>query len=129
MKLTRPGASAVAVLDEAVRLNVDVRFRVKSNKIASRGGQLVSIITRRTSAGTQYQARLRFARDGSVRVSFIRLVGGRRTVIAAEVRISNLVRRADKFLNVRVRVRGTQPTRLAAKAWRHGAPEPTTWSH
>lgn len=120
------GTGRAARLSNVYVRDVNLVFRVKSNKAAS-GGQYVTAVLRRTSAGNEYRARLRFAPDGAVWGSFWRIAGRGPVAVGGETRIEGISHEPGVWLNVRAKADDKNPTALKLKAWRNGASEPASW--
>jgi parallel beta-helix repeat protein len=126
--LRKRGAKATAALRNVSLRDVDISFRVKTNKRATGKGQFVTVVARRVKAGSEYRVRVRFARDGSVWAKVIRRVNGVRRVVGSEVRLSGVVHKPTSYLRLRVQVVGTDPSQIAIKAWPAGQSQPSGWS-
>ena len=85
-------------------------------------------VARQVELDRDYRARVRVHGDGSVRLALARRGGTSvDTTLGAEVAVPGLVARAGQGLRVRVEAEGTSPTRLRARVWADGSPEPDAW--
>lgn len=107
--------------------DVDVKFRIKRNKIVDGGVHIGYFAVRRTSDGTNYLGRIRYAKDGTVRLIGIAEVGGAQTQLGGEVTVPNVTQAAESYIWVRGQVTGANPTTIRLKAWAAGQSEPANW--
>lgn len=123
-----PATGAGAVLRSAPADRVDARVSVATDEdAASADGQSVALIARGVTAGDEYRVRARVVPGGAVWLAVVKVVGRRETVLGDEVLVSGTTLEPDEWLTLRVRVVGTSPTTIDAKAWRVGRPEPGAW--
>jgi hypothetical protein len=122
------GANRAATLGVSAR-DVDVSFRVATNKTAAGGSQYVYGIARRISATTEYRAKLRFATNGQVFVQAGAVVNNAETAIGSEVLVPGVTHTANGFLWVRAQFVGASPTTIRIRVWADGASEPSTWTY
>jgi PKD repeat protein len=106
----------------------DVSFNVGADKVATGGGQYISLIGRRVAATTDYRAKVQLAANGTVSLWLARTVSGTETLIAGGGVVSGLtVASGDRF-EVRMQAVGSSPTTLRAKIWKSGTTEPAAWT-
>ncbi|WP_157677001.1 PKD domain-containing protein [Auraticoccus monumenti] len=115
-----------ATLTSAVAGDTDSRFTVGLDKVADGGGAHVNYHVRRGDDGG-YRFKLRYAANGNVNVGLARMVGSTETLVANRL-LSGYTQTAGAELQVRMEVltEGTS-TRLRAKVWPEGQPEPEAW--
>jgi len=115
--------SGVGVSVGSAKPKVDATVSVTTDKAAAgTGGQSVALIARQQAVGNDYRVRARFAPDGSVRLAIVKVLGRKETVLGTGV-----THTPGRWLTLRVRVAGTSPTTIDAKAWSVGTPEPAAW--
>ncbi|MET0736370.1 MAG: PKD domain-containing protein [Microbacterium sp.] len=95
---------------------VDVQV---SSDVAAAGGAVSATVVGRLVGSSSYSARVRFEAGGVLRLYLLR----NETLLGS----FNGTWTPGQPVNVRLSVRGTSPTALAAKMWTVGAPEPTSW--
>ncbi len=128
MAIAKPGGR-VSVGPTGVWLrDVDVTFRIKSDKAADVASQVAVVIARRVGVGNEYQARMRFGANGGVYLSAFRVVGGTRRPLGSEVQAKGLAHMPNAYLQTRVQVEGVHPTFIRIKVWRHVDREPSNWA-
>jgi len=119
-----------AWLPNVTAQDVDVTAAITAS-VASQGswGQTGAVVARRVATNTEYRARVRFASDGSIRLSIVVLNGSfTETQIGNEVKIAGLTWSPSLAVAVRLHVSGVSPTTLQARAWAAGSTEPSTWA-
>jgi hypothetical protein len=125
MTVPSAAASRSARLGVAAR-DVDVQVSVATDKAATGGGQMASVIGR--VVGTQeYRGRLRFAANGQVFVAASRLAGGVETVLT-EVVVPGAIHTPNVAFRLRLQATGASPTTIRVKAWPAASVEPPTWN-
>lgn len=107
--------------------DVDVRFRVASDKVAQGGQQFIYGLARRVSAGNEYSAKLRFANDGRAYVNVSRFIGGAETILGSAAQVPGISHAPGAAVWVRMEVTGADPTTIRVKAWADGTAEPSGW--
>ena len=127
--LTAAGANRSAVLAGVSALDVDLSFRVRTDKIAAGGAQFIYGLARRISSTTEYRAKLRLAPNGSVFIQASSVVGNTETPIGSEVQVAGLTHTAGNFIWVRAQFSGSSPTTIQMRAWADGSAEPGTWQY
>jgi hypothetical protein len=123
------GAMRSAYLTAPSARDVDITFRVATNKSSTGGGQISYVALRFVGNNTTYLARLRFTPTGSVGVQAISEVSGADTLLATEKIITGLTQAANSYIWVRAQVVGASPTTLRIKAWADGQSEPASWQY
>lgn len=127
--LTAAGANRSAVLAGVSALDVDLSFRVATDKSAAGGSQFVYGIVRRTTSTSGYRAKIRLAPDGAVFIQAGSVTDNKETSLGSEVRVSGLTHTPGAFIQLRVQATGSAPTTLRMRAWAGGSSEPTTWQY
>jgi len=127
--LPAPDATRSAYLPDVSALNVDIRFRVQTDKPAAGGGQLASFVARYIDNGSAYLGRLRLATDGSIRLQAVQEDSHTSRLLGAERAVPGLTNDANHAIWVRGQVVGVNPTTIRLKAWADGQLEPFTWAY
>ena len=70
---------------------------------------------------------MRFTSGGKVVLTVIRVSGGSRSIIGQSVTVPNLTHRPGSDVAFRVRIQGSNPTTIAAKAWAAAKSQPSAW--
>jgi hypothetical protein len=123
--LASPGRGASARLSDVSTANGDLVTALSVQEPLSGGGTYVSL-QGRVVGNSDYRATLRFRSDGKVALYLGRRVDGREHTISGTY-VPGLASRAGTSVNLRLSVTGTNPTRLAAKAWPTSGKEPSDW--
>ena len=76
------GNGYTASLNALSAASSDVSFNVGADKVATGGGQYISVIGRRVAATTDYRAKVQLAANGTVSLWLARTVSGTETLIA-----------------------------------------------
>ncbi|MFT3970694.1 MAG: PKD domain-containing protein [Micropruina sp.] len=105
----------------------DVSLSIGPDKVATGGGQYISVIGRRISTTADYRAKVQITSTGAVNLWLTRMSSGTETNLIGGV-VSGLTYSAGERLEVRLQVTGTSPTTLKAKVWKSGGTEPTAWT-
>ena len=124
--LSRAGQGPEATLPEVTSARTDVTYTVAVDKPATGGGLTVTTVARRVGTA-DYRAGVRLRADGTVTLGLTRSAGTTETTLAPFAVVPGLTVTPGERLGIRVRATGTSPTTLAARVWRLGTPEPTTW--
>ncbi|GER22675.1 hypothetical protein NCCP1664_11720 [Zafaria cholistanensis] len=119
------GQGRTSTLSGLSQANSDTTVTATLDKLPSAGAGYLYVTGRQVGAD-QYRAKVRIQADGSVRVEAARVVGGAEKAIASRT-IDGLKYSAGQKLNIRVKVTGSAPTTVSAKAWAAGASEPAAW--
>jgi hypothetical protein len=126
MRLTA-GANRAAALTPVLARDVDVSFRVATDKVAAGAPVYVYSAARRISASSAYWLKLTLGTDGSVWLHASRHVANTEQGIGSAVRVSGLTHKAGTFIRLRSQVTGASPTTIRLRAWADGEAEPTGW--
>jgi len=127
--LPAAGANRSAALAGVSAANVDLTFRVATNKLSTGGGQFIYGVVRRVSATAEYRAKLRIAADGSIFLQAGSVAGNTETPLGTEIRVPGLLVTAGAFIHLRVQVSGANPTTIRMRAWADGSAEPASWQY
>jgi CSLREA domain-containing protein len=120
------GLTRSALLNDLSQSNVDIRFRVALDKVATGGAYFVYAVARRNS-NNEYRPQLIFKTNGSVSVQASVLIGGSESSLGAAVVVPGVTQAAGAFIWVHAQVTGANPTTVRINAWADGQPEPTGW--
>jgi PKD repeat protein len=123
MQFASGGASRAALLNAVSQRDVDVSFRVSTDKVAAGGNYTVYAVTRRTGTN-EYRARIIFNANGTVSVNASVLDNGVESSLGAPVVVPGVVQGANSFIWFRAQVTGASPTTIRVKAWAEGQAEP-----
>lgn len=124
----RPGQTISADLTGVRSVDQQLGLEVSVPAVPTAGnGTFVSAQLRFQANGDGYRARLRFGRDGILRLSFSKVRGGRETVLGGEFAVPGRVK-AGQHVVLQGRVTGTSPAYLAARAWIAGQATPA-WQY
>ena len=88
--LREPDTGRSAELSAVKARNVEVKFRVRLDRMPGGAGVAVSALMRRDGANNEYRARARVAGDGSVSLSVFRVRDSAVTQLGTDVRVSGL---------------------------------------
>lgn len=122
-RLTSPGHTGEVLVKSSLRLDVDLRATVVSTQATGTFGSTVGFVVRHAGTGYDYRGRIRFAPDGSVRVSVVRRTGAvSDQQVGSEVVLPGLT--AGQAIELRVTATGTNPTTITVTAWATGSAEP-----
>jgi CSLREA domain-containing protein len=123
------GSNRAAVLTGVSATNVDLNFKVSTDKAAVGGNQFIYAIARRVSATTEYRAQLRFATNGAVFIQGSSVTNNVETGIGSAVQVPGLTHAPGAAIRMRAQFTGTNPTTIRIRAWLDGTTEPTTWQY
>jgi CSLREA domain-containing protein len=126
INLPAAGATRSARLNAVNERNVDIRFRIASNKIPAGGNLSVYAVCRRVGA-SEYRPRLIFSPNGSMSVNASVAVNGTESLVGPAVIVAGLNYVAGNFIWMRSECTGASPTTIRVKAWADGQPEPQAW--
>lgn len=123
------GATRVAGLGSVAQQDQSVLIKFKVDKLPTSGGSpavYVSAVGRYVDASNYYFVKFYVESSGTIRLEL------NRRVAAAEATIGSLVTPGDTYVagdvyNVRLQLVGLNPTQLAARFWKQGNSEPSTW--
>ena len=120
------GATRAVGIASTVARDVDLTFRVTTDRLPQTGSAYAYGIARHIATGTEYRFKIRVNADGAAWVQATHQVGGTETSIGAETRVPGVTVRPGRYLWLRARITGVDPTRLRIRAWTDSA-EPTGW--
>jgi CSLREA domain-containing protein len=123
------GQSRGALAQSASALDSDHVFSVQTDRVATGSSLYIYSIARRVSSTSEYQGRMRLDPSGRVYLSAATVINGAVTELSTPVLVSGLTHRAGAKINLRMQVTGTNPTKIALRAWADGQAEPTTWQY
>jgi PKD repeat protein len=125
--LAAAGAGPDVSLPAVSSSRTDLSVSVSPDKVITGSGLYVAVSGRRVAGVGEYRAKVQLRSTGAVTLSLTRTAGSGESVLAPAVVVPGLTYAAGDRLLVRTHVTGTSPTTLAAKVWKAGTPEPTTW--
>jgi CSLREA domain-containing protein len=123
------GGNRSAVLTGASALDVELSFRVATDKVGVGGSQFVYGVLRRVSSTTEYRIKLRLPPNGNVLLQASSVSGNVETAIGSEVLVAGLNHTPGGFIRVRAQISGSSPTTIRIRAWADGTTEPSTWQY
>jgi outer membrane protein assembly factor BamB len=123
-----PGATVGSYLGGTTRPSADVTASVSLNAVPDGGGVSYYLIGRRVAANREYRLKVRFAADGTVRLTPLVLdSSATERSVGATTTATGLRYTPGTPVHVRFQVAGSGTTRLLAKAWT-GSAEPPGWA-
>jgi hypothetical protein len=129
MRIPQGDISRTAILGNVSAQDLNVTFRVQTDKVASGNSEYAYFIARRVSSNSEYRIRVRFSTSQTISLRAERLNNGTKTELGTETTVSGLTHTANSFIWVRAEVVGTNPTTIRIKAWGDGQPEPAGWQY
>lgn len=120
------GMTRSALLPSASARDVDITFRVRTDKTVAVGNFFVYAVARR-SGTSEYRPRILLRANGTVAAQASIVVSGSESALGSAVTIAGLSHVADGWINFRAQVTGAGPTTIRVKAWADGTAEPATW--
>jgi PKD repeat protein len=126
LTLPAAGANRAATLGGLAATNVDVRFRVSVDKLATGNSFYAYAVVRRDGTNA-YRPKIILHANGTVSAHAGVVVNGTESSVAPPVLVSGLSQSPGSFIWVRTQVQGTNPTTIRVKAWAEGQAEPSTW--
>ena len=127
-RIGAPSGTPRAFFTTLSSTNTDLSASISLDKTPTGTGLSIYTIGRRIVGSGEYRMTSRFSSTGGVNLSLERLSPtGVVTSIQGETPVPGLTMAPGEELNVRIRVTGTNPTTVTAKAWKKGTTEPTTW--
>jgi hypothetical protein len=129
MRIPQGDISRTAILGNVSAQDLNVTFRVQTDKVASGNSEYAYFIARRVSSNSEYRIRVRFSTSQTISLRAERLTNGTKTELGTETTVSGLTHTANSFIWVRAEVVGTNPTTIRIKAWGDGQPEPAGWQY
>jgi CSLREA domain-containing protein len=127
--LATAGPFRSAYLTSVSALDTDIKFRVRTDKLAAGGNQYVFFNMRRATGGNEYRGRILFSQFQNIVMEAFRFKQNLGTSLGVGVRATNVVHAAGSFVWIRGQALGTNPTNLRIKVWRDGQPEPAAWQY
>jgi PKD repeat protein len=124
--LPTSGATRAALLNAVSAQDVDIAFRVRSDKLAVGGAQYVYAVARR-NGGNAYRPKIILNTNGTVAVHAGVVVNNSESSVAPAVTVPGLTHTANGFIWVRAQLSGSSPTTIRVKAWADGQAEPAGW--
>jgi hypothetical protein len=109
--------------------DIDVTFRVKTDKADPTGFLFAYFAARRVKAGTMYLGRLDIAPTGGVLLQAAKSVSKNVTFLGSEQGVPGLNHVPGSYIWVHGQVTGINPTTIRMRAWADGQPEPATWHY
>lgn len=119
------GLTRAAILDGSYGTNVDIIFRVATDKVAAVGTAYAYGVARRNT-NNEYRPRLILKPDGTVAVSVSVVVSGKEAGLGQQT-VAGLTQTAGSYIWVHAQVTGTSPTTIKIRAWADGTTEPAAW--
>jgi hypothetical protein len=126
LRLPAANANRAAMLGSVSVRDVDIRFRVSTNKVPAGGSVYAYGVVRRVG-DSAYRPKLILNRDGSVAVHAGVVVNNAERSVAPLVVVPGLRHTAGGHIWLRARITGANPTTIRVKAWAAGQAEPTGW--
>lgn len=126
-ELTAPAATRTSYLASVQEDSSDVRLSFTTDQVATGGGIYTTVSGRRVSSSDDYRLNVRLGNVNNVVVSIGALKGATSVTLSPGVTVPGTYEPGSD-IHVRLQVQGTNPTRIQAKAWLGGAPEPETWT-
>ena len=122
-----PGSAVRADLLNVQQTSADVSSTFSVNAAPSGGGTFLALVGRRVDAANDYRVKVRLLSNGTVAAQLVRVVGGVETAVQTVFTVPGVSYASGNVLHVRFRVSGTGTTALAAKIWKDGTAEPSSW--
>jgi hypothetical protein len=118
-----------AVLQETWAQDVEILFRVQTDKLAAGRSEIAYFIGRHVSATTEYRGQIRFDLNHNVNLRAIRFNNNVATALGTEVMVAGLPHVANTYIWVRAQIVGVRPTTIRIKAWADGQSEAVDWQY
>ena len=128
MTVPAAGGTRSALLSSVSVQDVDVQYRVATDKPAS-GGKLFIYTVVRQIGNSEYRPRMMVNADNTVSVGASVVSNGAESIIGSWVTVPGLVHAAGVSLWMHVQVTGTNPTTIRVKVWSDGETEPSAWQY
>ncbi|MEP7377971.1 MAG: PKD domain-containing protein [Chloroflexota bacterium] len=122
------GANLAALLNAVSVTSVDIRFRVRVNKLPSAGNLFIYGEARR-NANNAYRPKLVILPNGTIQVGAGVVVNSTESAMGALATVPGLTYTANAWLWLRAEISGTNPTTIRVKAWLDGSAEPVSWQY
>jgi len=127
MVLQGANFNRAAVLGATSARDVDMRFRVRLDKVPA-GGSIYAYGIVRQSGTSAYQPKLIVTAGGAMRLHCGVVINGVESSVAPAVTLNLPNYVANSWVWVRAQVTGASPTTIRIKAWLDGAAEPGAWA-
>ena len=125
--LATNGSSSAAYLTDVAVRDVNVRARIRIDKLGVGAGQQYAYLSVRRNGGNAYRPKIIVNPNGSVIVHSGILVNGNESSLGSAVVVNGLTVNTTGFIWLRAEVTGASPTTVRVKAWADGAAEPANW--
>ena len=110
--------------------DVDVRFKVATNTLATSDNINVGFDVRRVSGFTSYRGQVRFVpTSNQVWLQADTVINDVATGLGVNTRAHSATVAVGQFVWVRAQITGTNPTTISMKAWTDGTAEPAGWDY
>ena len=131
IRVAAAGQQRKATLSGINVQDVDMKIRVKTDKLAGGAGHQISLLARQLGNTGQYRARLEMVPSGGVKLAGQKYLTSTNltTNIGPTVTVPGLTHAANRSIWLRVQVVGIHPTTIRIKAWADGQPEPSAWQY
>ena len=128
--ITAPTASTTrwAVLSTPDYQDVDITFKLKTDKVAAGISQEYFVIGRYQDSSNMYRSKIRLTPSNAVTLQGGKVVSGTETLLGTQQTVSGLSYSANSYINIRMKLTGTNPTTIELKAWADGDAEPGSYA-
>src|SRR5690606_12460474 len=103
------GSARKSTLGSVSALDVNVIFRVHTDKLAGGNSEFAYFIARRVSSNTEYRGQIRFAPNNTVHLRALRIDNGSSAALGSGVKVNGLTHTVNSYIWVRGQVIGTNP--------------------
>jgi PKD repeat protein len=121
------GNSRSALLSSVSQRDLDLRFRVRTDKVPTGAASFVYAVARRNGS-SEYRPRLVLNANGTVSVNASVVLNNSESALGNAVLVPGLTQAANSFIWLRAEVTGASPTTIRVKAWADGQAEPGGWN-
>jgi PKD repeat protein len=128
ISVSTAGITRSAILAGVSERDLDISFRVKTDKASAGGGYFVYAVARR-NGNNEYRPRITLNANGTVSAHAGVLLNNSESGIGSAVTVSGLSHTADSFIWLRAQVEGISPTTIRVRAWADGQAEPAEWHY
>jgi hypothetical protein len=128
MTVNQAGKSRAARLDGINKRDINIRFRVATDKVLA-GGNLFVYAFGRRSGTSEYRPRIILNGNGTISAGASVVVNGAESALGSSVVVPGLTQSANSFLWVRAEITGASPTTIRVKVWADGQSEPADWNY
>ena len=115
-----------ALLNDVNARDVNILFRVRTDKVATGGSIFIYAVARRTG-NSEYRPRIILNADGSVSAHASVVVDGTEGPLGDAVVVGGLTQAAGAYIWVHAQVTGSNPTTVRVNAWADGQSEAPGW--